>query len=253
SHTINYIRYEWRDTSAILISPEFKNNVANFQFEQVKREKCLIDTATTGTYSCLKLALYFKRTFSFSHFVNLYLPGFLLVVISWLSFWLSVQAISTRITFALFCFLTLIIQFVIVSPTFPPSQTYRSIDLWFVICLLFLSLALIQCIIVYRITELERKPQYYEQQAQFYGVGGLPQSNLAPIQGAMVVLPSQNSFLQTSAYTSYKKEDELSRVPSKLNAAKASQHKRSWAGLNPPKKSTFVKPERRISTQQDMN
>ena len=59
---------------------------------------CDVATAT-GEYSCLRVDLVFARELSF-YIVTIYVPCFMIVVVSWFSFWLDYKAvISTKSTF----------------------------------------------------------------------------------------------------------------------------------------------------------
>ena len=49
-----------------------------------------------GQYSCLALTIYLQRNIGF-HLVQTYLPTFLFVVVSWLSFWMDVEQVTPRI------------------------------------------------------------------------------------------------------------------------------------------------------------
>ena len=59
---------------------------------------CDVATAT-GEYSCLRVDLVFARELSF-YIVTIYVPCFMIVVVSWFSFWLDYKAvISTKYIF----------------------------------------------------------------------------------------------------------------------------------------------------------
>ena len=60
----------------------------------------------TGEYSCLKAEFYLQRALGY-HLVQSYLPTILIVVISWVSFWLDVEAIPARITLGVTTLLTI--------------------------------------------------------------------------------------------------------------------------------------------------
>lgn len=58
---------------------------------------CDVATAT-GEYSCLRVDLVFARELSF-YIVTIYVPCFMIVVVSWFSFWLDYKAvIPTKFT-----------------------------------------------------------------------------------------------------------------------------------------------------------
>ena len=42
----------------------------------------------TGEYSCLTVDLVFKRQFSY-YLITIYVPGCMLVIVSWVNFWLD--------------------------------------------------------------------------------------------------------------------------------------------------------------------
>ena len=54
-------------------------------------KRCDVSTAT-GTYSCLRVDLVFARELSF-YIVTIYVPCFMIVVVSWFSFWLDYKAV----------------------------------------------------------------------------------------------------------------------------------------------------------------
>ena len=57
----------------------------------------IIITKISGNYSCLLAELYLKRSLGF-HMVQSYIPTILIVVISWVSFWMDVDSVAGRTT-----------------------------------------------------------------------------------------------------------------------------------------------------------
>ena len=56
----------------------------------------LIMMSLPGEYSCLRVDLVFARELSF-YIVTIYVPCFMIVVVSWFSFWLDYKAVSNSI------------------------------------------------------------------------------------------------------------------------------------------------------------
>ena len=56
----------------------------------------LIMMSLPGEYSCLRVDLVFARELSF-YIVTIYVPCFMIVVVSWFSFWLDYKAVSNFI------------------------------------------------------------------------------------------------------------------------------------------------------------
>lgn len=50
-----------------------------------------------GEYSCLKVDLLFKREFSY-YLIQIYIPCCMLVIVSWVSFWLDQGAVPARVS-----------------------------------------------------------------------------------------------------------------------------------------------------------
>lgn len=50
----------------------------------------------TGTYSCLRTQLILRREYSF-YLIQLYIPSFMLVVVSWVNFWIDKDAVPARV------------------------------------------------------------------------------------------------------------------------------------------------------------
>lgn len=56
-----------------------------------------------GEYSCLKVDLLFKREFSY-YLIQIYIPCCMLVIVSWVSFWLDQGAVPARVSLGLFSY-----------------------------------------------------------------------------------------------------------------------------------------------------
>ena len=56
-----------------------------------------VEVLFSGNYSCLVAHFYLKRSVSF-HLIQSYLPSILIVAISWVSFWMDIEAVPGRIS-----------------------------------------------------------------------------------------------------------------------------------------------------------
>lgn len=54
-----------------------------------------------GEYSCLKVDLLFKREFSY-YLIQIYIPCCMLVIVSWVSFWLDQGAVPARVSLGIY-------------------------------------------------------------------------------------------------------------------------------------------------------
>ena len=88
--TKNDLIYIWKDKGAL----QFAANLSlpgGFKMANNTNKYCDVATAT-GEYSCLRVDLVFARELSF-YIVTIYVPCFMIVVVSWFSFWLDYKAV----------------------------------------------------------------------------------------------------------------------------------------------------------------
>lgn len=81
-----------------------------------------------GEYSCLKVDLAFQRKFSY-YLLTIYIPCDMLVVVSWVSFWLDANAIPARVSLGVTTLLTMATQTTGINNSLPPvSYTKVSME-----------------------------------------------------------------------------------------------------------------------------
>lgn len=72
-----------------------------------------------GEYSCLKVNLLFKREFSY-YLIQIYIPCCMLVIVSWVSFWLDSNAVPARVSLGVTTLLTMATQTTGINNSLPP-------------------------------------------------------------------------------------------------------------------------------------
>ena len=73
----------------------------------------------SGEYSCLKVRLVFKREFSY-YLLTIYVPSCMLVIVSWVSFWLDSKSVPARVSLGVTTLLTMSTQTAGVNRSLPP-------------------------------------------------------------------------------------------------------------------------------------
>nr|XP_042898845.1 glutamate-gated chloride channel-like isoform X2 [Parasteatoda tepidariorum] len=101
----------------------------------------------TGEYSCLKVDLLFKREFSY-YLIQIYIPCCMLVIVSWVSFWLDPNAIPARVSLGVTTLLTMATQISGINASLPPVSYTKAIDVWTGVCLTFVFGALLEFALV---------------------------------------------------------------------------------------------------------
>ena len=82
-----------------------------------------------GEYSCLSVDLVFKRQFSY-YLITIYVPGCMLVIVSWVSFWLDPHAVPARVALGVTTLLTMSTQTASINSALPPVAYTKAIDVW---------------------------------------------------------------------------------------------------------------------------
>ena len=82
---------------------------ASNHFPSDKYSESLEINVVAGEYSCLKVELIFKREFSY-YLITIYVPCCMLVIVSWVSFWLDQHAIPARVSLGVTTLLTMSTQ-----------------------------------------------------------------------------------------------------------------------------------------------
>merc|ERR1719347_77165 len=136
--------YKWKDVDPVQIVPGL--HLPRFTLEQYKSDYCNVIT-NTGEYSCLKVELIFKREFSY-YLITIYVPCCMLVIVSWVSFWLDQNAIPARVSLGVTTLLTMSTQTSGISAQLPPVSYTKAIDVWTGACQGFVFCALLEFALV---------------------------------------------------------------------------------------------------------
>ena len=86
------------------------------------------------------------KTFSSLAHINhqVYIPSMLIVILSWVSFWINVDASPARVSIGLLTVLTSTTQSSQSTATLPRVSYIKAIDVWMSVCLLFVFTALLE-------------------------------------------------------------------------------------------------------------
>ena len=102
-----------------------------------------------GNYTYLYANFTFVRRLSGSIF-NVYLPSTLVVFLSWISFWLDVEAVPARVTLGVTSLLTLTTQVAQAHSHLPTISYLTAMDIWLFTCLLMVFSSLIEFALAYQ-------------------------------------------------------------------------------------------------------
>lgn len=139
------LEYQWKDNGAVQFPSNF-SLPGGFKLATYGSDYCDVETAT-GTYSCLKVNLTFARELSF-YLVTIYVPCFMIVVVSWFSFWLDYKAVPARVSLGVTTLLAMSTTMGSIQRSLPPVAYTKAIDVWTGLCTFFVFSALLEYALV---------------------------------------------------------------------------------------------------------
>ncbi|CAG0915268.1 unnamed protein product [Notodromas monacha] len=142
--TTDDLVFLWKDGDPVQIVK--KLHLPRFTLEKFFTDYCNSKT-NTGEYSCLRVDLRFKREFSY-YLIQIYIPCCMLVIVSWVSFWLDQNAIPARVSLGVTTLLTMATQTSGINASLPPVSYTKAIDVWTGVCLTFVFGALLEFALV---------------------------------------------------------------------------------------------------------
>ncbi|KAK7498706.1 hypothetical protein BaRGS_00010083, partial [Batillaria attramentaria] len=174
--TENYLRFRWRSHSPMqwnptMVLPQFRleglhpRNCSESSTSDPSKDcdnntqNCTETKDATGSssyyegFTCIAVDFYLKRNLGY-YMITIYIPSVLIVMLSWVSFWLSVDAVPARISLGILTVLTMTTQTSVAVSSLPKVSYVKAIDIWMATCLCFVFSSLLEYALV---NVLERK------------------------------------------------------------------------------------------------
>ncbi|XP_006812799.1 glycine receptor subunit alpha-2-like [Saccoglossus kowalevskii] len=142
-----HVTLKWRTYNPVMINPKIQLPQYDLPTGDPETSMNLEELPPLGNFSTLLVEFRLDRSLGF-FIVNMFLPSVILVIISWISFWLHVDATPARASLGITSVLTLVTQSGTIRFTVPALSYPTAIDIWFSVCILFVFAALIEFALV---------------------------------------------------------------------------------------------------------
>ncbi|XP_076356497.1 glycine receptor subunit alpha-2-like isoform X2 [Tachypleus tridentatus] len=157
SQSVESMTLTWMD-NAVLLDPNLE--ISEFEVVSVDPEGPVFENYNdVGVFSYLNVTFVLKRQNGY-HMVQTYLPTFLIVTISWVSFWLNVDAVPARVTLGVTTLLTLTTVASGVRTQLPPVSYVKAIDVWIGACSVMVFGALLEFTLVNYLSRSKMKAEH---------------------------------------------------------------------------------------------
>ncbi|RWS00106.1 glycine receptor subunit alpha-2-like protein, partial [Dinothrombium tinctorium] len=148
SHNESDLTYIWSDTGVEANLNFIK--LTNFNLN-ISKKLDKVDSLNE-TFGTFVVNFIFKREI-YGIIIHIYAPSALIVVLSWFSFWMSLDAIPGRVTLCVVALLALVTQFSAIRLKLPPISYITGADVWMLICMILVFGTLIEFAVIKHISK----------------------------------------------------------------------------------------------------
>merc|ERR1719282_985433 len=140
-YTMSDLKFRWEDgPKSVQMSPD----VSLPQFNVLGHRQRIIEASlSSGNYSRLLADIQFDRAIGY-YVIQVYIPSSLIVVISWVSFWINRGAAPARVGLGVTTVLTMTTLMASVNAALPKISYMKSIDIYLGVCFFMVFGALIE-------------------------------------------------------------------------------------------------------------
>jgi len=145
-YSTDEVVFQWSEKKEGPIQIAEDTQIPNYDLTDTTMGDCT-KVYSTGSFTCLEAKLSFGRQIGYFLFNN-FIPSFILVAITWLGFWLLPAPAVTRVTLISISLLSMIGVIQAAKTTAPQVSYIVAIDVWMVMSLIFIILAMLETIFV---------------------------------------------------------------------------------------------------------
>ncbi|XP_070197043.1 glycine receptor subunit alpha-2-like isoform X8 [Littorina saxatilis] len=147
TYTTENVVFFWHPTKPMVFDDEMTPQTELPQFSIVanKTDTCETtkDSNEEPTFACIIAKFTLQRDIRY-YIIQIYVPSILIVALSWVSFWLDLEAIPARVSLGVLTVLTLNTHGSTIQAALPKVSYIKAIDVWVVSCLIFVFAALLE-------------------------------------------------------------------------------------------------------------
>ncbi|XP_064609425.1 glycine receptor subunit alpha-2-like [Liolophura sinensis] len=138
-HSTEYLQFAWMGNPPVITDMVV---ISQFRLDGLTVEDCSKNYGLKN-FTCVRADLRMERDKGY-YIIQIYVPSILIVILSWVSFWLNVEAIPARISLGVLTILTLTTQSSSLQNSLPRVSYAKALDVWMAVCLVFVFAALLE-------------------------------------------------------------------------------------------------------------
>ncbi|XP_048459690.1 glycine receptor subunit alphaZ1 [Rhincodon typus] len=139
-YTMNDLIFQW-DEKAVQVAEGL--TLPQFILQEEKDLRDCTKHYNTGKFTCIEARFHLERQMGY-YLIQMYIPSLLIVILSWVSFWINMDAAPARVGLGITTVLTMTTQSSGSRASLPKVSYVKAIDIWMAVCLLFVFSALLE-------------------------------------------------------------------------------------------------------------
>ncbi|XP_007433624.1 glycine receptor subunit alpha-4 [Python bivittatus] len=141
-YTMNDLIFEWeKEQEAVQVADGL--TLPQFILRDEKDLGSCTKSYNTGQFTCIEVKFHLERQMGY-YLIQMYIPSLLIVILSWVSFWINMDAAPARVGLGITTVLTMTTQSAGSRASLPKVSYVKAIDIWMAVCLLFVFAALLE-------------------------------------------------------------------------------------------------------------
>ncbi|KAJ8338465.1 hypothetical protein SKAU_G00374310 [Synaphobranchus kaupii] len=140
-YTMNDLIFEWDEKGAVQVADDL--TLPQFILKEEKDLRYCTKSYNTGKFTCIEARFHLERQMGY-YLIQMYIPSLLIVILSWVSFWINMDAAPARVGLGITTVLTMTTQSSGSRASLPKVSYVKAIDIWMAVCLLFVFSALLE-------------------------------------------------------------------------------------------------------------
>ncbi|XP_028606244.2 glycine receptor subunit alpha-4 isoform X1 [Podarcis muralis] len=141
-YTMNDLIFEWvKEQEAVQVAEGL--TLPQFILRDEKDLGYCTKSYNTGKFTCIEVKFHLERQMGY-YLIQMYIPSLLIVILSWVSFWINMDAAPARVGLGITTVLTMTTQSAGSRASLPKVSYVKAIDIWMAVCLLFVFAALLE-------------------------------------------------------------------------------------------------------------
>uniref|UniRef100_A0A8C8EMG4 Glycine receptor, alpha 4a n=1 Tax=Oncorhynchus tshawytscha TaxID=74940 RepID=A0A8C8EMG4_ONCTS len=140
-YTMNDLIFEWLAENPVQVADDL--TLPQFVLKDEQDLGYCTKHYNTGKFTCIEVKFHLERQMGY-YLIQMYIPSLLIVILSWVSFWINMDAAPARVGLGITTVLTMTTQSSGSRASLPKVSYVKAIDIWMAVCLLFVFAALLE-------------------------------------------------------------------------------------------------------------